>query len=513
VISKSFATSSDFLNIYVDGKDWLDKPHFPFWLCALSMKIFGVSSFAYRLPSLGLFVTGLIYTYKLAQRLYDRDTALLAVMILTYSLHIFISNNDVRAESMLIGLIMGGVYHFFRSSTGGSILHIVIGSLFCAAAVMTKGPFVFIVFGSAIIGFLLGKDEYRAMFSKRWLLALVLVALFITPELLALYWQFDSHPEKDILGATHVSGLKFFVWDTQFGRFFNTGPFKGSGDPAFYFHTILWAFAPWAAIGYVAFGNRLWGLIKRRPATEYLTVSGFMLMFVVFSASRFQLPYYLNILYPFLAIICARSILTGVPESNTVRRILWSSNYVFAVIFLIATGGMEFVFGGWTIGMPLLIAALLAAMYLTVFRIEMQFVFRAIYCSAAALGLFALYANLIFYPRLLEYQSGSEAAIFANVNVPGVPIGYTQYDNLLQFYAKADLVRVDSAEKVRVLSTAARYVFLVDDAFIKELENAKIPYRIIREFDDYRITRLTMQFLNPATRAEVVNRKYLISTE
>jgi hypothetical protein len=37
-IAKTIARSGDFINLYVDGKDWLDKPHFPFWMAALSFR-------------------------------------------------------------------------------------------------------------------------------------------------------------------------------------------------------------------------------------------------------------------------------------------------------------------------------------------------------------------------------------------------------------------------------------------------------------------------------------------
>ncbi len=511
-ISKSFATSGNWLDIYVGGKDWLDKPHFPFWLCALSMKVFGINAFAYRLPSLALFAIGLVYTYKLAARLYDRDIALLAVLILTYSLHIFISDNDVRAESILIGLIMGGVYHFYRSCTGGGLLDVVLGSLLCAAAVMTKGPFVVIVFGSAIGGYLIGNRDFKQLFSPKWLLAFALIAIFITPELFALYRQFDLHPEKEILGQTNVSGLKFFVWDTQFGRFFNTGPFKGNGSPLFYFQTVLWAFAPWAFLGYAAFGRRIVEIVNRRRSAEYLTVFGFLIMFAVFSASRFQLPYYVNILYPFLAIICADFVHSRLDLKPTARWI-WAAGIFYAVVFAAAVAGAEYAFEGLAVFVPLIFVAAVVVFSYLIFFVESNAVLRAILCSAIAVGLLALYANLVFYPRLLQYQAGSEAAIFANNNLPGVTIGYSQYDNLMQFYAKSDLIAVGSPGEAKALSDTGRIVFFVDDAFRKSLDDGNINYKIVKDFEDYRITRLTPQFLDPRKRADAVSHKYLITIE
>ena len=42
-ITKVMAQSGDFVNLYAVGTDWLDKPHFPFWVTAVSFRIFGIN--------------------------------------------------------------------------------------------------------------------------------------------------------------------------------------------------------------------------------------------------------------------------------------------------------------------------------------------------------------------------------------------------------------------------------------------------------------------------------------
>ena len=55
-ISKTMVLGNDFIDLYVYGIDWLDKPHFPFWMAMLSFKLFGISVWAYRLPALLFFL-------------------------------------------------------------------------------------------------------------------------------------------------------------------------------------------------------------------------------------------------------------------------------------------------------------------------------------------------------------------------------------------------------------------------------------------------------------------------
>ena len=67
VISKTMASNHDWVNLYYAGADWLDKPHFPFWMTALSFDVFGVSAFSYVFPGFLFNILGAIYTYRLAK--------------------------------------------------------------------------------------------------------------------------------------------------------------------------------------------------------------------------------------------------------------------------------------------------------------------------------------------------------------------------------------------------------------------------------------------------------------
>ena len=74
-IAKTIARTGDFVNLRVDGKDWLDKPHFPFWMAALSFRLMGVNAFAYKFPALLFWAAGAFYTWRLALSLYGKPVA------------------------------------------------------------------------------------------------------------------------------------------------------------------------------------------------------------------------------------------------------------------------------------------------------------------------------------------------------------------------------------------------------------------------------------------------------
>src|SRR5690606_5283904 len=61
----------DFVHLYKGADPYLDKPHLHFWLAALSMKLFGIYDWAYRIPSVLFLLMGAVCTARLTRLLYD----------------------------------------------------------------------------------------------------------------------------------------------------------------------------------------------------------------------------------------------------------------------------------------------------------------------------------------------------------------------------------------------------------------------------------------------------------
>ena len=80
MISKTMVLSGDYINLKVQGKDWLDKPHFPFWITALSFRLFGMNGFAYKFPAFLFWLSGAYFIFAWAKKLYNTQTARLSVL-------------------------------------------------------------------------------------------------------------------------------------------------------------------------------------------------------------------------------------------------------------------------------------------------------------------------------------------------------------------------------------------------------------------------------------------------
>ncbi len=166
--------------------------------------------------------------------IYSKETARLATLIYGSALHIIISNFDGKVEIYLTAFVVAAMYHMYRAFESTWFRHIVAAALFAACAAMTKGIFVLITIAVGFVIYWIRTKQWKEFIQPKWYLFVLLVFIFILPELYALYLQFDLHPEKIVFGKTNVSGLRFFFWDSQFGRFFNNGPITGKGDLSFF---------------------------------------------------------------------------------------------------------------------------------------------------------------------------------------------------------------------------------------------------------------------------------------
>lgn len=510
-IAKNMVTRNNYSDLFVEGKDWLDKPHLPFWAAALSFKIFGIQTWAYKLPAILCSLTGAAYTYKFAKSLYSKETGLWAALILLTAQHTLISNTDVRAEPYLTGFIIAAVYHYYKSLDRKWFIHLVIGSLFAACAVMTKGVFALIPIGGAIAGHLFLTKQWKLLLNLRWLVAAVVVLIFILPELWCLYQQFDLHPEKVVFGKHNVSGLRFFFWDSQFGRFFNTGPIKkASGDPFFFMHTILWAYLPWAFLFYIAVVQHIRGGIKKLDHKEWYNLCGAGLTFLIFSASKFQLPFYIVIIFPFFSILTANYINTII-NVKALRRLKIMQGIVISLM-LVVIGLLHFFFRPDRITVIALFTLLLSFALLVSTTFNKSIGHYKIWFQSAAVAFFVnIYFNTVYSPQLLKYQPDSEAAFWLNdQNTSHLPV--VKVVNGLAYAIDFYLDEPVSYYRIGEQNSLPERPFLIyaETEAVPALESAGLKGEVLQRFKSYHITKLKGKFLNHHTRNEVLGTSQVI---
>ena len=461
-LARHIALNNDWVNLVLDGRDWLDKPHLPFWINALFFKVGGVSAFTYILPGFLFHLIGGYFTYRIARLFYNRDTAWLAVLVYVSVFEMMDSSIEVKAETYLTGFIMAACYYWLRFDTVAKLKYLLLGALFSAMAVMTKGVFTLIAIAGGMVCMWLYRGQWRKLWSGKWLLAIALTLLFTAPELIALYQQFDAHPEKVVFGQTQVSGIRFFLWDSQFGRFFNTGPIQNhNGNPLYFVNAFLWTFLPWVAVFVAALYSGIRHFVSHSAAERanfvYLCGS-FFIPFLIFSATAFQFEYYTVIIFPFAAILCAHYLADYFSRTAGHNKLL-GAQWVITLLLLALAAGLSVYVGKAVLIVPVLAVSGVLLAYALVKRKQARVFPVLVY---PVIGINLLYAFLVGMTAL-TFTSYSVAH---NVNAQladrsGVPIYVYRMPMVareLSLYSRAAIHDADDAAQ---LPAAGSRYFLV----------------------------------------------------
>ncbi|BAU52598.1 ArnT family glycosyltransferase [Mucilaginibacter gotjawali] len=510
-IAKNLVYKKQFFELFTYNRDWLDKPHFPFWMVYFSFKLFGISEWAYRLPALLFFLMSLVYTWLFTKKFYGWETAAIAVLILATALNTILGNTDLRAEPYLMGLIIGSIYHIAGLQQRYKFKHLLLAALFTAFAIMTKGIFVITAIYGALLGQLILQKKFKTIFQFKWLLLFVLTFIFTLPEFYALYIQFDLHPEKVVFDRQQVSGIRWFLWDSQFGRFVNNGPInrKTSGSIFFYGHTLLWAFAPWGLLFFYAVFKKIKSVYKKEVLPEYYAISGGVLLLLLFSLSRFQLPFYTNAIFPLFAIVTAPLCLGELSKFGTKFRLI--VQWVFIILLPVAVIVLNTLLkpqNNFFILTGILLGGLMAALVI----IKIKETYSKVFLLSCIAVLFAgFYVNTTFYNEIVPYKGQIAAAGFANQQqYSGDPLYVLNAENnLYQFYCnrQVDLVPAEDFGKYPFPANALIYV---NQQSMDQLVHTHAKFTIVRAFTDYPKENILPAFINANTRSTVLEKVYLI---
>lgn len=482
------ALNNDFFNIYKGENPYLDKPHMHFWLAAISMKIFGINHIAYRIPSLIALALGAFSTKKLADLLYENEnTSYVASLIFLSAQTIILSAHDVRTDAVLTGFIIFSIWQFVKFIKTQDNPSAVLAGLGTALAFSTKGLMAVAIIGFCIFSYLLYSREWKNFFNLKLIFTLIIFIIGISPVLYAYNNQFGKE------------GIQFILFNQSINRLTANGFKETSPDYFFFFHTLLWAFLPFSLAFYFGAFEKTAFFIKNKfrktDGVEFLTLGGFWLVMLIFSISKFKLPHYLNGLIAILAVLTS-AYLFEIYRKNSVKKIKILYIILLVVIFtaIPGLGLLTYYFTGiYNISFFILFLLILVYLLINIFskdNISRKYVFVSLIFSIAV----NIYLNTQFYPVLTQYQGSLKMAEFVNnYNIDRNKIfmlkGYEPWN--FDFYTKRDTPRVEE-------NILKKGDFLV--IYDEHLPNLKKKYRLIDKENHYRITRLSLKFLNPKTR-------------
>ena len=507
-ISREMLERNSFLQIYDLGKDYLDKPPMLFWLSALSMKIFGIYDWAYRLPSFIFLMLALYATFKFAHLKYNQTVAYLAVLILASSQAFFLIAHDIRTDTMLMGWVALSIWLIAKWESSNAWPDFAWAMVAIAGGMMTKGPIALVVPVLAFAPQWFFEKKWAYFFKPIYLLGIVLIGILLIPMSWGLYQQFDLQPGKLINNIPIQSGLRFYYWTQSFGRYTGENYYHEMSYPTFLLENMLWSFLPWIFIFIWTFLAKLTILFKEglfKVQAERISFFGFLLTYLVLSRSQAQLPHYIFVVFPLAAVLTAAHFAALLEQADRLHKwIKWFFGFHLFIfmILLIAMGLISNIpFGK----MGLLGTLILFGTFIIMIKIgfsHQNLIQKWIAMSLVLMIGLNIILNSFFYPHLLEYQWGNALAQQAKKNQWDIkkaasykiPKSYA-----FHFYGQhifpviQDSTLLNEGQWVVTDSIPAQ-------ALLLDFPNSTILYKGNR----FHVTLLTLTFLNPRTRSEEV---------
>ena len=519
VMAMRMVQEQDYFTLIKDTEEYLDKPHMHYWLAALSYEVFGMNQFAYRIPALLALLLGAYSCFGLGKLFYNQQAGWIVALLFLTAQTIVLSAIDVRTDAVLTGFAIFSIWQLMTYIEKGSWKPLLLGAFAAGVAFSTKGQIALVVIGMCVLVQLLYTRKWYRLFSVKVLGALLIFALTIAPMLYAYYQQFDLHPEKVIRGRDQRSGIFFILWEQSFERLSGEGVGKNSSDFFFFYHTLLWTVLPWTFVMLAAFYGKGKELIQFRfryqNGRQLMAFVAFFVLLFLISFAQFKLPHYLNVLIPLVALITGGFLITvhNHKKERLLKTLLILQYVVFGIVLLASVLLLFAVFGmaPWHI---LVIFTVLFTIGLLLWKRQQQSLWRLVVVGVMSSVLLNLVMNGHFYPELLKYQGGLQLAKMGETQ--GIPKDQifkasTVHSWDLDFYNKRPTPYLDAEGISEKLEHQDVWLYATE----KSKETLETQFEIVEEVKaaDFRITRLSLKFLNAEKRPSQLKYKYLLRVQ
>jgi len=276
--TREMLARGDYVSTWLNGQPRFDKPILTYWLQAASVRLFGLSEFALRLPSALAATAWIAAIYAFVRRVLDRDTARAAAFIAATSAGVVVIGRGAIADALLNLFLALALFDVYRELVDPRPRWRRRAFFWIGLGVLTKGPVALLVPGAAgALAFgLQGRmaDWWRAARDPvGWLILLAVAGPWYALEYAA-------------RGDAFLAG---FFLRHNVERFLV--PLQGhAGSPFFYVPALLLLVLPYTGLLLAALPG-----LRRLRATPLDTLLWCWFLFVLgfFSLAGTKLPHYL----------------------------------------------------------------------------------------------------------------------------------------------------------------------------------------------------------------------------
>ncbi|PTN08009.1 glycosyltransferase family 39 protein [Mangrovibacterium marinum] len=505
-VAREILHNHDWVNMTIGHEPYEQKPPLLFWIGATAFSLFGVSGIVYKATVLLVALLGAFASFKLGELLYDRMTGKLAAFFWITSLGFIHFHSDIHTDTLLAVPVMLAIWQFAAYFKYKREYQFYLGAVFVGMAMLTKGPVGMVIPGAAVGTHLLLTRNFKGILNYRWLLAIPIVFIVILPALIGLFQHFG------------IEGLKFYFWTNNVGRV--TGSYKGTNsDPFFYIHTSLYMLAPWMVFAFVGLVLQLREKIVQRnnplANNEYYTLGGLLFYLVIASIAKQKNPHYEMAVLPLFLLIGARWAVIIYEQTNfrKLKKVVSGIHLFIGIVLVVAVYPFLLYFFPNAKAWVWVIVVILTGMYLYAISWKNS-LHRQLTSLFLAISIFMFTLNTHILPNLAKYHAPVEACKLFNEQAPDgaalhIYTGKARYWGIF-FYSKnygQYLVTEDDLLAAHV--PAGDWLFTSAEG-LESLDKLQIRYQQVKEMDHRSLSRISMKFINPKTRASKLEKLYLV---
>ncbi|MBO4969780.1 MAG: glycosyltransferase family 39 protein, partial [Pseudomonas sp.] len=334
-IALQMLQSGDYLDPYLKGSPYYDKPLPSYWLITATASLMGgLGNWSLRLSSVIAAWLSVWLVYLLGEQLFRKGTGLIAGWMLATTFYFVFWARVATADILTVFGLLAAVWWYWRGPDDTRLSRYCVFFLLLSLTSLLKGLIGFILPGLVLLPHLLSEQRWKRHLNLRLLLALVVAgAVYMLPFVLSHLYGAPTYGE---------SGLELVLRENVV-RFFN--PFDHMG-PIYTYLIYLPAYTlPWAPFWMIG----LWVAVRQwrhiEPNTRWL-VWGLGLLFVFFTASGSRRSYYVLPLVPLAQLLAAWWVTRRMAQGKTNPR-RWNIGFGMSTTLLLLVLG---VFYPWSNG-------------------------------------------------------------------------------------------------------------------------------------------------------------------
>lgn len=441
--AREMAAKNEWVTPFIFNRPQFEKPVLTFWLIEIAFKAWGQTPFAARFfPALfGTFGVMAVYLLGLMGFKDERKAFLSAFLLATSAF--FVGMGKTVFTDMIFTVFILYAFLFFMlafSDRRKAVWGFIGFYVFCALAVLTKGPLGWLIPQLAVILFLLYQRQINFL-RNPWVGVGFLLFLALT---LPWYIYMTNHYGQAF--------IQEFFYNDHWRRLLEA-EHKGNDRWFFYPVTMLAGLFPWSLFLAAALVDLFKRLRRQVTMMDYLCLSWIVVVFVVFQVAHSKLASYILPLFPALALITGNFLgdcLSEIQQRKKVQNLLFASFIILALLGIGAVVGQKALAHYMSSVSPLyfLSGALIALSGIGISLCFKEHIQPALYILGLSLCPIFLTAYIV-RSDIEGYASSYEASAYMPQRSSGVTTLLASKANArgIRFYTDQDVAVVDFSGK------------------------------------------------------------------